>query len=277
MKRNLKLLFILAAFALAAVPVLVTCTNAVPPGNTVEQAYLPGHGNLVLGDGSRSLLASDLEYATVTISGYDMTDIVKSGNALTNKRTSSAVAITNIPVGKNRVVKVEGFKNSTGVAGAVMYALTDIVEGNSNSVTVNWPSTPLGGVYAGLLGKGYDISSMTAAEKTTISTTITNLGASHGSLVNSGAIATDYPTLKTGTAAQTAYLYSSGTVTFTLNGSASNLTAQVTDPSSGVSSSVAVGSNTLSAGSFPEPGCSTFLKTAPRSIPRVLRYPRAAA
>lgn len=207
----------LAGIILAASFVFASCSTAIGSSSDdssensgqKSQAY----GSLTISDenSSRALDVSALTNATVTVSGYGMTDITKSGVEISSGKASTT--IENIPTGKNRVVTVK-----SNVDGATLRAVCDIKAGE-NSVTVNWNTTAAGSVFYYLIKKGKDVSDIAAtAFDSAIPSDV------HASLVNAEAIASDYPSLKDASS----YVSDYGSVSVT-SSSASGYTVQVTD------------------------------------------------
>ena len=190
---------------------------------------------------SRALDIGEINRATVTVSGYGMSDISKDA-VINDKSGKGSVTIEKIPVGANRVIKIEAVVNldniQTKVAGAVLYKVTDINAG-SNEVDVTWSTTAAGAVYYNLLKSGYDVSKLSVS-------TVENLikDGVHASLIDAASIADD---IKTGATSGSPDLYvlSAGKITFTSNAAASGVTVQVCDPVSKKLTSVSGGSNAI--------------------------------
>ena len=207
-----------AALILAAAFMLAGCSNGMNDGANVNGKY----GSITINSGegtSRKLEISELSSATVSVLGYGMETISKSGVSLNGGEAS--VTVTDIPVGNNRVVKV-----TSNLTGVVMYARCNISGGN-NEVSVNWDSTALGGVFYHLIEKGVDVSGIDAS---VFASAIP--GGIHACLVDCQAIASDYAeggssALKTASA----YKLSAGSVTARVKGY-SGKTIKISDPAS---------------------------------------------
>lgn len=166
---------------------------------------------------SRALDVSTLTSATVTVSGWGMTDISKSSVSIQNG--AGSFQIDNIPVGKNRIVSVK-----SNVDGALIRQIVDVSANTVTPVSVTWSSTPLASVYYNLLKSSNDISGFGEAENTKIASMIPE--GVHPSLIDYAKIASDY---KAGTISN--YILDFGTVSVTTK-DVNGYTIQVTDVSS---------------------------------------------
>ena len=181
----------------------------------------------------RALDVSELKYASVTVSGTG----IPSGSEPSIKNVelsggAGTVTVSNIPVGKNRIVTVQAFSNSDGAKmdGVRIRAVTDISEG-VNSVTVDWNTTALGNVFASLYEKSIDISAVSADDKLKIQNAIdTTVNAS---LINASAIAGDYISGVENLKDKAEYVLAPANLTFSYT-ELSSYKVQVTDPSSAV-------------------------------------------
>jgi hypothetical protein len=165
------LVSVLSAFV--ALAFLAGCTKAPDgKGGSSSSAGLPsGYGylnlNVSMGVSGNILpwinpnvdTAGIVSYQ-VTISGTGMTNIV------TNSGSSVSIAI---PAGKNRVVMVEG-RNGGGVfiPGAKFFSYGDINAGVTTTITVNWNTTPAGGILSALLGLSVSLNDVNAAALQTL-------------------------------------------------------------------------------------------------------------
>ncbi|MBR1722207.1 MAG: chitobiase/beta-hexosaminidase C-terminal domain-containing protein, partial [Treponema sp.] len=196
--------------------------------------------------GARALETSSIVAADVSVTGSGISSeaasSLKKENVEISDGKASGVVISNIPVGKNRLVTVEAKTSINNIlaklAGGTMTAVTDIVAG-SNSVSVNWESSKIGNVYAELLSLGYDVSSLSP------DTVKTYLPAdTHAALIDSASLAADIKSGAVGSPSQ--YKLSAGSVTFTSDSNLSNITFQVCDPASEKYRSIKIGENTVS-------------------------------
>ncbi len=192
------------------------------------------YGSLIIGDKteSRALKIEKIEGAKVSVSGYGFSDL--STTTLIKDGAITGVTINGIPVGKNRVVTVHAGTKGAGLtdadlmSGVVMRAVTDINAG-ANSVTVNWSTTALGNIFYELLELDYDISEITAEQKSSLVNAIPT--SVHATLVNAKSIAEDFKNenLKD----SSAYALTGGTVKFDVDVTDYNdYIVQVTDPAS---------------------------------------------
>lgn len=225
--KNLKsrLLFVLS-FVFAGV--IFSCSNVLSDSGRQ-------YGSLKIVSGDRSVDVSSIEKADVFLAGREMSLQTKTGVSI-SKTGSGTVEFTEIPYGKNRVLKAQAKRTIGSVLsdmdGVTLYAVTDILQ-PENSVSLDWNSTAVGSVYWKLLEEGYDVSKV---EQSTVKALIP---AVHAALVNTSEIAAD---IAAGSVkSKDSYRLDAGTVKFTLDSSDSGITASVNDPVSqklaGVSSS----------------------------------------
>ena len=135
---------------------------------------------------SRALYIPEITEATVTISGYGMETVEKSVKVELGK---GSVSFDKIPVGKNRVVKVQAESTLNNALskldGVVIYAAPDINSGE-NSVSVNWATSAVGAVYYNLIKENYDVSNL---EKYSVESFIPP--STHAALIDTKQIALD--------------------------------------------------------------------------------------
>ncbi len=231
-----------SAFLSAMVLISATilgCSNDIDNKSSLIQQALVlsqqsnSYGSLKIeGDSSRALSISDLTNATVTVSTYGKSDIVKE-NLTISGGTGSTGVIEKVPVGRN-VVKVE-----SNLAGVVMYGYVDIESNKTKTCTVNWESSKVGKIYWELLKtQGLNITNI---EESDFSSAIPNV---HACLVDAASIASDYKNNSLG--ASSNYKLEAGKVIITANtnnGSA----VQIGDPvsSAGTLSSIVGGTSTI--------------------------------
>lgn len=231
-----------SAFLSAMVLISATilgCSNDIDNKSSLIQQALVlsqqsnSYGSLKIeGDSSRALSISDLTNATVTVSTYGKSDIVKE-NLTISGGTGSTGVIEKVPVGRN-VVKVE-----SNLAGVVMYGYVDIESNKTKTCTVNWESSKVGKIYWELLKtQGLNITNI---EESDFSSAIPNV---HACLVDAASIASDYK--NNSLWASSKYKLEAGKVTITANtnnGSA----VQIGDPvsSAGTLSSTVGGTSTI--------------------------------
>lgn len=171
-----------AGIVLAGVLLLAGCSSVLENKESDAAEY----GSLVVrsaDSGSRALDVSVLTSATVTVSGYGMDDIVKSGVVISNG--SGSFTIDGISAGNNRIVTVK-----SNVDGATVRALVDIAANTENSVSVTWSTTAIANVYYSLLKKqNVDIRSYGTEQRAALEAM---LPAVHPSLIDADKIASDY-------------------------------------------------------------------------------------
>lgn len=140
----------------------------------------------VVDNSSRALYIPEILNATVTVSGYGMEDVEQSVKVELGK---GSVSFDKIPVGKNRVIKVQAESILNNVLskldGVVIYATADINSGE-NSVSVNWATSAVGAVYYNLIKENYDVSKL---EKSSVESFIPP--STHAALVDTNQIALD--------------------------------------------------------------------------------------
>ena len=240
-KRMKKRMIFFAAGVLSAalcLSVLAGCTDLSLSDSKESANSVIGGGNYgsltVVPSGSgRALDVSELKYASVTVSGTG----IPSGSEPSRENVKLSdgagnVTVSNIPVGKNRIVTVQAFSNSDGakIDGVRIRAVTDIKAG-ANSVTVDWNTTALGNVFASLHEKSVDISAVSDDDKAKIQNAIdTTVNAS---LINASAIADDYISGVEKLKGKAEYVLAPANLTFSYT-ELSSYKVQVTDPSSAV-------------------------------------------
>lgn len=174
---------------------------------------------------SRVLYEKEILNATVTVSGYGMESVEQSVKL---KNGKGSFSIDKIPVGKNRVVKVQAESTLNNVLskldGVVIYAATDINPGE-NSVSVSWNTSAVGAVYYNLIKEKYDVSNL---EKSSVESFIPP--STHAALVDTKQIALDIKSGVTPPQPTQKYKLKSGKITFSTEKSYSNVTVQICDP-----------------------------------------------
>lgn len=219
-----KIVKLLGALVVAGAA-LFSCSNDITDNSQkIMQAYLltqkqnvVEYGSIVMNNSeSRAIDLSELTSVNVIVAGYGFSDISVDNVSIVDGRGNGQ--IDKIPVGNNRVVKVQ-----SNVTGAVLYAVTEIKPG-LNNVSVNWSTSALGHVYWELLKtQNKDISSISADEIEVVLPDV------HAALVNAEEIAKDYPNFKTADK----YVLDYGTVSLVSSG-VDGLKVRVTDLASAV-------------------------------------------
>lgn len=183
-------------------------------------------------------------YAVVSISGTGIGGLCQSDYVQVSGGKGSSVVVKNIPVGKNRIVTVQGYdKDKNAVNGAVIRNITDISYG-SNSCSVTQSTTALGNVFNSLLAKNHNLNSL---EKTDIEKIQAAIDSSKSwALIDTAKIASDY--ISGSLSEKTSYYVSTGTVNIVNGTSDSSYLIKILDPSSSVTN---VGSGTQISDSAP--------------------------
>lgn len=183
-------------------------------------------------------------YAVVSISGTGISALCSSDYVQVSGGKGSSVVVKNIPVGKNRIVTVQGYdKDKNAVNGAVIRNITDISQG-SNSCSVTQSTTALGNVFNSLLAKNHNLNSL---EKTDIEKIKDAIDSSKSwALIDTAKIASDY--ISGSISGKTSYYVSTGTVNIVNETSDSSYLIKILDPSSPVTN---VGSGTQISDSAP--------------------------
>lgn len=227
---------LLVLIAAAFLPFAVSsCANKIDehtPPQHVENRY----GSLTIETNSfataqnsgRALDTSEIAKAVITVSGFGMEDIIKKDIPVKDGR--GTITIEKIPVGKNRIVTVQGQKTIGNILenidGAAIRAVCDISGGINSTVSVNWTSTACGNVFYELIKSlQYDVSALT---KDIISSYLPQN--THAMLTDAKSLAAD---IKSGTVKNPpAYKLEGGTVTFSADTSSTEITAHVNDAAS---------------------------------------------
>lgn len=214
------------------ITLILGCEN--PSTQSIKTSPVQAFGSLTIGDtaDSRALPIGEIQGAKVTVSGFDF-DELSAETSITEGKVQG-VTIDRIPTGKNRIVTVQAATKASNITDAdfintvVMRAITDINPGK-NAVSVNWNSTALANVFYELLKNDYDISNISAAQKSSIENVIDPTV--HAALIDSKSIADDFKGNNLKEKAD--YVLNGATVTFKVNGSSfGNYTVTVTDPAS---------------------------------------------
>ncbi len=181
MKRFFALFSVLAAlFAFAG------CVNFLEDKSALSSDENAEYGTLVWTSDSekslsRSLNVGGIKTARITVSGYQMASV--SADAVISVSDGKGSAeVKNIPVGKNRIVTVQGYSDSdaaSAVSGAVLRAVVDINSGLNTIDEISWTTSRKGYVYNALLEDGVDISSFTDSVMKTIDNAIPEVDATN--------------------------------------------------------------------------------------------------
>lgn len=138
-----------------------SCKNPLEPD--VSSSLDGRYGTLIInGDSARSVDVNSITRCLVWVSCDDFSDVVYT-EAEVSGGVASGIILEKVPVGKNRIITVQAYNESTKLSGITMRAVADINTGN-NSVTVNWDSTPKGNLFQALLSKGVEVSALDPAQ-----------------------------------------------------------------------------------------------------------------
>lgn len=115
-------------------------------------------GTLYFDSKSRFVDVSKISNATVKVYSYGKKTVQKDGVSVNGGK--GTLSVENIPVGKNRVIEISGYKTA-GVPVKILYAVTDINPGaNSIGTIKDGVDSAKGKAYLALLNAGVDISSV---------------------------------------------------------------------------------------------------------------------
>lgn len=208
-----------------------SCSNLTVDeiSNSEKGAY---YGSLSINaPSSRALNISDIAFVKVEVSGSGIASPLTASSSVSEGKTSACV--TNIPVGKNRIVTVYACDSQNAKLGSlVLRAVTDIKAGN-NSVQVTKETSALGNVFASLLAKNTDLSTVSPA------LLASKIDSSKSfALIDSEKIASDY--LSNKLAESSSYILAPGSLCVNCN--YDNCSIQAGDPLSSVKNNVSKGS-----------------------------------
>ncbi len=191
-------------------------------------------GTLYFDSKSRFVDVNGISTATVNVYGYKMNTISKSGVSVNGGK--GTFAVENIPVGKNRVIEICGYKAS-GVPVKILYALTDINSGaNSIGTIKDGADSAKGKAYLALLNAGVNISSVSLGGFD---------GVSSAYLFDADGFASAYR--NNSSVSATNYVQKTGTVKFTNIKSASGYSVWIDDP---LSEKLSIDSNSTTTDSL---------------------------
>ncbi|MEE0885835.1 MAG: cadherin-like beta sandwich domain-containing protein [Treponema sp.] len=177
-------------------------------------------GTLYFDSKSRFVDVSKISNATVKVYSYGKKTVQKDGVSVNGGK--GTLSVENIPVGKNRVIEISGYKTA-GVPVKILYAVTDINPGaNSIGTIKDGVDSAKGKAYLALLNAGVDISSVALSGFD---------GVSSAYLFDADGFAASYKTNSSVSAAT--YAQTTGTVKFTNIKSASGYSVWIDDPLSG--------------------------------------------
>lgn len=153
---------IVSAFALGIALLFTGCSNLVEENMEQSSEY----GTLIYGEDIRAINVDSVKTAKVFVTGNGITSPLTSEATKVEKGRGS-VTIEKIPVGKNRIVTVQGYSDSNATAevvDAVLRAVIDINPGVNTLPLIDWDVSRKGYVYNALFESGVNISSLSSAE-----------------------------------------------------------------------------------------------------------------
>lgn len=153
---------IISAFALGFALLFTGCSNLVEENTEQSSEY----GTLIYGEDIRAINVDSVKTAKVFVTGNGITSPLTSEATKVEKGRGS-VTIEKIPVGKNRIVTVQGYSDSNAAAevvDAVLRAVIDINPGVNTLPLIDWDVSRKGYVYNALFESGVNISSLSSEE-----------------------------------------------------------------------------------------------------------------
>ena len=206
---------------------------------TYEPAKDSKYGSLTF-NAARYLNTSEITIAKVNVYGSDMETLTKEIKEVSDGKASAT--IEKIPVGKNRVIEVIGYKDSSSsVPVKYLYHVMDIKSGNNTCTIKDSSDSAKGKAYLALLNKGVDISSVDLGDFS---------GVSSAYLFDADSFATAYKSDSSVKASS--YIQTVGSVNFTKISNATGYTIWIDDP---LSSKVSLsGSETSASATGVAPG-----------------------
>lgn len=153
---------IVSAFALGIALLFTGCSNLVEENTEQSSEY----GTLIYGEDIRAVNVDSVKTAKVFVTGNGITSPLTSEATKVEKGRGS-VTIEKIPVGKNRIVTVQGYSdpNATAeVVDAVLRAVIDINPGVNTLPLIDWDVSRKGYVYNALFENGVNISTLSTVE-----------------------------------------------------------------------------------------------------------------
>lgn len=157
-----KITRIVSAFALGFALLFTGCSNLIEENTEQSSEY----GTLIYGEDIRAINVDSVKMAKVFVTGNGITSPLTSEATKVEKGRGS-VTITKIPIGKKRIVTVQGYSDSNATAkveGAVLRAVIDINPGINNLPLIDWETSRKGYIYNELFKNSVDISSLSDAE-----------------------------------------------------------------------------------------------------------------
>ncbi len=195
--------------------VMFGCSNLIEPNSGSDDGDF---GTLYFDSRSaRFIDASEISVAAVKVYGYGMETISQSGVDVVGGKGNFSVE--NIPVGKNRVIEVSGYK-ADSVPVKILYAVIDINSGANSLDTIKDSSdSAKGKAYLALLNAGVDISSVSLTGFESVSSAY---------LFDADGFAAAYK--NDSSASVSSYIQTEGSVDFSNISGASGYTIWIDDP-----------------------------------------------
>lgn len=157
-----KITGIVSAFALGFALLFTGCSNLVEENTEQSSEY----GTLIYGEDIRAINVDSVKTAKVFVTGNGITSPLTSEATKVEKGRGS-VTIEKIPIGKNRIVTVQGYSDSNATAevvDAVLRAVIDINPGVNTLPLIDWDVSRKGYVYNALFESGVNISTLSSVE-----------------------------------------------------------------------------------------------------------------
>ena len=231
MKKVFKFLGILCLFGC-----IVGCSSELS-----EQKYSDTTGTIVFNSENRYIDATEIKTANVKVYGYDMETISASNvNVSGGKGTYTIDAV---PIGKNRIIEVSGYKDSEkSVPVKILYKTLDISSGSNPVGTITDGSdSAKGKAYLSLLNAGVNITDVDLGDFS---------GVSSAYLFDAESFASAYKS--NSSVKPSSYIQTVGSVNFTNISNATGYTIWIDDP---LSSKVSLsGSETSASATGVAPG-----------------------
>lgn len=225
LKKYLSSFFVIATFLVFT----TSCRNFIESSDVSEEQLFASL-EVKQSSSARALDLSEngICYAVVSVSGSGISSPISSDYVKIDGGGRGTVNIGRIPVGKNRIVTVQGYDSSkNAINGAVIRNVCDLNSG-SNSCSVTQATTALGNAFNSLLSKNINLSTV---DKSKIEAAIDS--AKSWALIDTEKIASDYISNSL-SSDKTFYYIKTGTVNIENKIAGSNYSIKILDPSSKV-------------------------------------------
>lgn len=145
MEKLFNKIFKITIFSLASMIFLISCNFSNEADNLVGTVQISFSNVQSRSINSRSIISSDYDKVKVHVISKNQTNSIVQTFSL--NQATSTVSLNNIPIGINKIIIVEALDaNDAPIEGLKLYKLADIYPG-TNSITINWDTTPLGKVF----------------------------------------------------------------------------------------------------------------------------------